>query len=195
MNEIEQASKILRDGGVVIYPTDTAYAIGCRIDNEEAVKRIFGIRKRPENKPILVLADSIKMAQHYFLPLSEKVRSIAEKYWPGGLTIVYACDTTKVPRSVRAGGETLGIRVPDNPLTLSLIQKVGVPLLAPSANFSGEKTPFHYNEIDRDLLNLVDFSFKGSGTSTDVSTILDCSNHPYTIIRQGVVKLDINELQ
>src|SRR3989344_7289462 len=135
--DIEKSIKTLNQGGIVIFPTDTAYGIGCRIDKTNSVRKLFKTRKRPESQPALVLVDSIEMAQNYLMPFDLKVRKLIEKYWPGALTIVYNCQIEKVPSPVRGGGKTLGVRMPDHPLILRLIQEVGVPIFGSSANFHG----------------------------------------------------------
>ena len=89
--DIEKSIKTLNQGGIVIFPTDTAYGIGCRIDKTNSVRKLFKTRKRPESQPALVLVDSIEMAQNYLMPFDLKVRKLIEKYWPGALTIVYNC--------------------------------------------------------------------------------------------------------
>src|SRR3989344_4268821 len=125
-------------GEKVIFPTDAAIGIGCRMDDETGVRRLFKIRKRSENNPMLALVDSIKMAQNYLLHIPKKVQDkLISHYWPGALTIILKCNTDRVPFLVRGGGDTLGVRFPNNPTLLELVSAVGTPILAPSANFSG----------------------------------------------------------
>ena len=120
MNEIEQAVKVFNQGGIVIFPTDTAYGIGCRIDNAKAVQRLFALRKRPLTQPTPVLVASAAMAQEYLLPIPEDVtRKLIEIYWPGALTIILKCIKLKVPELVRGGGNSLGVRNPNNHTILS----------------------------------------------------------------------------
>src|SRR5947209_15450953 len=97
MEQIEQAVKVLNDGGIVIFPTDTAFGIGCRIDNEESIKRLFTIRKRPETQATPVLMTSLKMAEGYLKPVSpEVIEQLIKPYWQGALTIVLSCKNEKV---------------------------------------------------------------------------------------------------
>src|SRR5690348_11073893 len=102
MNEhILKAITILQQGGVIIFPTDTAFGIGCRIDNETAIRRIASIKKRPEGKAMPVLVSSLKMAEPYLQPVSsEVIEQLIKPYWPGALTIVLPCRTEKVPELV-----------------------------------------------------------------------------------------------
>jgi L-threonylcarbamoyladenylate synthase len=189
--KFEKAVEVFKNGGVVIFSTDTAIGIGCRIDDEKAVERLFRIRKRPENKPLLVLVSSIKMAQKYLLPIPEKVKNeMIEPYWPGRLTIILECDTKKVPSLVRSRGDALGIRLPDNLRLQELINRVGVPLVAPSANFAGEKTPFKFGDLDSKLVEQVDYVLcDEESLGKKESTIIDCSVEPWKIVRNGAVKI------
>jgi L-threonylcarbamoyladenylate synthase len=193
--QMQEAVKVFKNGGIVIFPTDTAVGIGCRLDKENSLKRLFEIRKRPKNKPLLVLVDSIEMAQNYLLPIPQKIKDkLINRYWPGKLTIIFKCDTDKVPSLVRNGGTTLGVRLPDNLKLRELIKEVGIPIVAPSANFSGEKTPFKFEELNPNLEKLADYILKeDADLQKNVSTIIDCTVTPWKIIREGGIKYeDIN---
>jgi len=196
MQNLGKAIKILSEGGIVIFPTDTAFGIGCRIDNKSSIKRLFEIRKRPLNQATPVLVGSINMAEKYLRsPLPNNVRHIMDKYWPGALTIIYMCKTIRVPPLVRGGGKNLGVRMPNHKKTLDIIKRVGVPILGPSANFHGQTTPYKSDQIDHKLMSLVDYVLKGDCQLREVSTVIDCSVDPWKIIRQGAVKININNYQ
>jgi L-threonylcarbamoyladenylate synthase len=183
------AIKILKNGGVGIFPTDTVYGIGCRIDAEEAVKKVFSIRNRPEEKAVLVVIDSIEMAEKYLLPIQKEVKELMEKYWPGGLTIILPCNTEKVPAVVRGGGPTLGVRQTNHPVLLNILKEIQVPLIAPSANFAGSPTPTTFEEIDKKLLGMVDCVIDSPSGGSIASTIINCSVSPWAILRQGAVTI------
>lgn len=185
----ESAIKILNRGGIVIFPTDTAFGVGCRIDNTDSIQRLFNIRKRPLKKATPVLVSSIEMAKDYLAPLSNIVRRLMTTYWPGALTIVYKCKTNKVPLPVRGGGENLGVRMPNHPLILKMIEKIGVPILGPSANFYQAPTPYYFEDLDPDFIKLTDGVVKGSSKIHNVSTVIDCTKRPFSIIRQGAEKV------
>ena len=189
--QIEEAVRILKNGGIVIFPTDTAIGIGCRIDNEEAVRKLFEIRKREKNKPVLALVDSVEMAQDYLLSIPKKVKDeLVNIYWPGKLTIVLQARVDKVPSLVTGGTGTLGVRFPNNVTLLQLIKGVGVPIVAPSANFSGEKTPFSFDDLNPELVKQADFILKGKvDLENNVSTIIDCTVEPWKVIREGATKI------
>ena len=187
---IKKAIEVLKQGGIVIFPTDTAFGIGCVIDNENAVKKLFKIRKRPENKATPVLVDTVKMAQDYLQPIPKDVIDrLIEPYWPGGLTIVLPGFAEKVPDLVRGGGKTIGVRIPAHPVIRAIIRGLGKPVLGPSANFAGEKTPYKLSDLNPDLLRLVDYVVEEEAYGKEASTVIDCSVIPWKILREGVVKI------
>lgn len=190
--QIEKAVKVLKEGGIVIFPTDTAFAIGCRIDDEAAIKRLFTIRKRPENQATPVLFDSVETIENYLLAIPQEVKErLMDKYWPGALTIVLPCKTDKVPDLVRGNSSNLGVRIPDNDITCSIIKKVGVGILGPSANFHGESSVYDFKDLNSELVNFVDYIVEGECKLKVVSTVIDCSVSPWKIIREGAVKLNL----
>ena len=192
MNDLDQAIKIVKQGGIVIFPTDTAYGIGCRIDSDKSVEKLYEIRKRPKEKAMPVLFDSISRVKEYLLPFDVRAEALMDKYWPGALTIILPCRLNSVPSVVRGGGDTLGVRIPDHDLVLGLITGANVPIIGSSANFSGEKTPFTFSGLDKRLIKLVDFVLEGKTWGKEkTSTVIDCSRDPWEIIRQGEVMPDL----
>lgn len=188
--DVQKAIKVLEQGGIIIFPTDTAFGIGCRIDDENAVERLFKIRKRPAEKATPVLVDTVKMAQDYLEHVPhEVIDALIEPYWPGALTIVMRCKTDRVPLLVRGGGDTLGVRIPNHPIARSIIRNLGIPILGPSANFAGEQTPYSLEDINPELGKLVDFVVPGKCSVKQASTVIDCSIKPWKILREGAIKL------
>lgn len=181
----------LNKGGILIYPTDTAYGIGCRIDKPESIDRLFRIRRRPAGQPMPVLVDSVEMALQYFhFPIPEKMKTLLIKYWPGALTAVYYCKKNMIYPKIRADGETVGLRTPDHHIPLTLIRAAGVPIIGTSANFHGAPTPYAISDIDRDLVSLVDGVIEGKCSAGQASTVLDCTINPWKILRQGAVVIE-----
>lgn len=189
MNKIQQAAGILGQGGIIIFPTDTVYGIGCRMDSVTAVNRLNRLLKRSSTQPLPVLVNSQEMAEKYLQPLPDKIYELMYKYWPGGLTIVYYCRTRLVPKAVRGGGNTLGVRIPDHDIPQQLIEKVKVPLVGTSANFHGAKTPCKIDDLDQNLLQTADATVVGDCKLRQASTVIDCTQEPWRILRQGVVRL------
>lgn len=189
MEEIKQAAKIIKQGGIVIFPTDTAYGIGCSLSNVKAIKRLFKIRKRPTTQATPVLFPSIEWIEYYIPSVDNEVRELMEKYWPGALTIVLPCHIDKVPDLVRGGGDNLGVRIPDNDKILDIMKLAETPILGPSANFHGEKTPYSFEELNKDLVKIADFVVKGEVKLKQASTVLDCTKKPWQVLREGAVKI------
>lgn len=191
MNDVLKAAEILKNGGIVIYPTDTAFGIGCLIDNDKAVERLFSLRKRPIDKAVPVLASDLHMLEQYLLPVPHQViETLINPYWPGGLTIVLNCNTEKVPELVR-NQDTLGVRVPNHLTTLELINAVGAPIVGCSANFAGEPTPYRFEDLDPELIKLVDYVIPGETITKEASTVIDVTQDPWKILRKGAVTINL----
>ena len=187
---LEKAAEILKKGGVGIFSTDTAFAIGCRIDDEKAVARLFDIKGRDASKATPVLVSSVTMAQAYLQPIPEDIKKkFLKRFWPGALTVVLPCLPEKVLSLVRGGGDTLGVRMPNSNQTQQLIDLVGFPLLGTSANFSGKAPAHQLSDLDPKLIAMVDFVLPGVCDHLMVSTVVDASVTPWKILRQGKITI------
>ena len=190
--QVDEAVQVLNRGGIIIFPTDTAFGIGCRMDNQEAVEKLFKIRNRPATQPTPVLVSDLEMAQAYVKEIPEDViRNLIKPFWPGVLTIILKANLDRVPLLVRGGTETVGVRMPNNPIIGELIDKVGVPVLGPSANFHGTNTPYELKDLDPKLIALVDYVLEGQCSVKQVSTVIDCTQTPWKVLRQGAVSVKI----
>lgn len=187
--QLQKAIDIARGGGIVIFPTDTAFGIGCRIDDPKAVDRLFKIRMRPRTQATPVLVASKAMAKAYFSAPSYIVRRLMDWYWPGALTIIAPCKKNLVYSPIRGAGKNIGLRMPNHEVTLAIIRGVGVPILGPSANFHGHGTPFQFTDLDPELVKQVDYVVSGECPLKEASTVVDASVLPIRIVRQGAVKL------
>jgi L-threonylcarbamoyladenylate synthase len=191
-NQVDEAVKIFNQGGIVIFPTDTAFGIGCRIDNEKAIKKLFKIRNRPAIQPAPILVNGLEMIKEYVIEVSTGVtQKLINPFWPGALTIVLKANTANIPSLVRGGGGTIGIRMPNNPIALAIIEKIGVPILGPSANFHGEETPYEFKALNKELISLVDYIVEGECKGKKASTVIDCIKTPWQILRQGEIDIKI----
>lgn len=186
---MKNIQSVLHNDGIIIFPTDTAFGIGCRIDRVRAVDRLFKLRKRPLTQATPVLVSSEEMALSYFDNPSDIVRRLMKNYWPGALTIVAKCKKELIYSPIRGGTGTVGLRMPNHEVLLSIIKEAGVPILGPSANFHGEPTPYRFEDLDIEFTKLVDFVVPGECSVKEASTVVDCSVDPYKIIRLGAVKL------
>ncbi|MFI5265350.1 MAG: L-threonylcarbamoyladenylate synthase [Candidatus Levyibacteriota bacterium] len=189
-NNIQEAVKVFKNGGIVVFPTDTAYGIGCRMDNADSVRKVFEIKKRKLRNALLVLVDSIEMAEKY-VKFDPRVSILVKKYWPGGLSIFLNTKLGKVPGIVTANSNALAVRWPKHKTIEKIIATVGVPIIATSANISGDATPFTLEQVDKKILDHVDLVFEGKCTYEQESTIIDCSANPWKIIRKGAAEIKL----
>ncbi len=190
----KQAIEILKEGGIIIYPTDTAYGVGCRIDKEESVKRLFSLRRRPLNMATPVLFSSVEQVRKYVVSIPEDVEeNLVKKFWPGALTIILSAKIEKIPELVRGGGKTVGVRIPDHEVALTLITGVGIPLIGTSANFHGVQTPYAIEDLSPEFISLTDGVVAGICSKKKESTVIDCSVTPWEVRRQGAIIIKRNE--
>lgn len=177
---------MVKSGGVVIFPTDTIYGIGCDPYNDRSVRRIFSIKGRDEKKPLPVLVHSVEDAEK-IVSLGSAGRELAEKYWPGALTIVAPIADRKISLNVTAGSDSLAVRVPANKCILSLLSHCRY-LVGTSANRSGEMALKSAHEVFNSSLDGYDALLDGGLTEKGIeSTIVDITGRP-KIIREGAIK-------
>lgn len=181
---------IMRGGGLVAVPTETVYGLAGNGLDEKAVAEIYEVKGRPEVKPLSLMVHDAASMERYCESVPPQAYTLAKRFWPGPLTIVMKAKPC-VPEIVRAGGETVGLRCPDHPLTLELLEKSRVPFAAPSANPSGESSPKNadsvLNYFDGKIDAVLDGGECGIGRE---STLIDLSRMPYRILRQGALPAD-----
>lgn len=188
-NGIDNASEIILNGGLVAVPTETVYGLAANGLCQEAVSNIYSVKGRPKIKPVsLMVADESAM-ELCWESVPDSARVLARRFWPGPLTIVMTANST-VPDIVRAGGKTVGLRCPDHELTLSLLRSCAVPLAAPSANPSGCASPKTADGVLEYFDGLIDAVIDGGKCALGVeSTVIDISEVPYKILREGAVSM------
>lgn len=184
-----QAQKILKNGGIGLLPTDTTYIITCRIDNKSTLERLFAIKERSSTQAVPVLVCDIDMAKSYVAINQEIEEKLIQRYWPGALTVVASCDTEKVLPLIRGQGQTLGVRQPNYPELLEMIRAIGVPIVGTSANFHGKPTAYAKENLDPELIKMVDCVVDGKTFAGNASTVIDCSQKPWKILRQGAIEI------
>ena len=181
---------ILINGGLIIFPTETVYGIGCKFDDEEAIKKIFKIKNRPVSHPLILHIGSKSLLEKYAVDIPEDALTLAEKFWPGPLTLILK--KNKVVKSVVTGGqETVGIRMPNHPVTLNIINKLGSAIVGPSANYYSRLSTTRISDIPEGLKDAVDLIVDGGHCEVGIeSTIIDFStNDTYSILREGNITL------
>ena len=184
-----RALEVLRRGGVVAYPTDTVYGVGCRIDQEAAVLRIYALKGRAPTEPLPVLLADPAQLDEYGTAISAAARRLAALHWPGALTIVVR-RSARIPALVAGGGETIGLRVPGHPLPRALIRELGVPIVGTSANSHGAQPPLTAQQVVFDLGDRVDLVIDGGRASLGrESTVIDATVDPPRVLRQGAIIL------
>jgi L-threonylcarbamoyladenylate synthase len=186
--DIYKCASIISSGGIVVYPTDTIYGIGCDPYNDDSVERIFKIKGRNKKRPLPILACSIEDIEK--IVFLEKIgKLLACKYWPGALTIVSPLKDDNISSQLRAGKNSIGVRIPNNKCTLLLL-KYCKYLAGTSANISGEKPPKSALEVMLSTLDNFDALLDGGTVEKGVeSTIVDISDPTAPkIIREGAIK-------
>lgn len=187
-DNLTQAAEIIRRGGLVGVPTETVYGLAGNGLDERAVRQIYEVKGRPEVKPLALMVPDAGEIDHYCLEVPEAAKALAEKFWPGPLSIVLKAKTDIVPDIVRAGGSTVSLRCPDHPMTLEALRLSGLPFAAPSANPSGSPSPKTAEEVYAYFSGQIDAVIDGGpcGIGRE-STILDMSRTPYRILRLGAL--------
>ena len=153
-DDISKANSVLKDGGIIIYPTDTVWGIGCDATVSLAINTVINLKQNRGNKGFIVLMDSVKMVEKYFTSLQDRIKPVLLDQRP---TTVIIQDPVGLPKSVLGPDGSLAVRIPKDPICLQLIRGLGKPLLSTSANFSGKQVPGQFSEISLELLNGVDF--------------------------------------
>jgi L-threonylcarbamoyladenylate synthase len=186
-SNIMLAAQIVRKGGLVIYPTETVYGLGCDPFNVEAVKRILKV-KNNRNKPLPVLAANMVYAERVAL-VSTTGKKLAAKFWPGPLTLVFS-KKSSFPDDVTLGWASVGLRIPNNNVALRLIRLCGGLLIGSSANRTGEMPPRTVQEISGDLKEMVDVILDGGTVTQGISsTVVDLTSEKPKILRKGPISL------
>lgn len=188
---IEKASVIILNGGVVAFPTETFYGLGADAFNERALRRIFEIKGREGNKPLLLLLAEV----NWLAPLVKRIPPLAQKlmdrFWPGPLTLVFEAQTHLSPLITGNTGK-VGLRISSNSLTQTLVQTIGKPITGTSANLSGKPSPTTAEEVIDALGNKVEAILDGGKTPGGIgSTVLDISGPSPLIIRQGALPYEV----
>ncbi len=189
-----QAVDLLNKSEVVAFPTETVYGLGAVATDEEAVKKIFAAKGRPSDNPLIVHIGTIEELSYYTYDIPEVAKICMEHFWPGPLTIVMKAKVDVLAPSVSAGLQTVGIRMPDHPVALKLLQQLKKPLAAPSANRSGKPSPTKASHVYEDLAGIIPCILDGGITGIGVeSTVLDVTLDVPVILRPGGVTKEMLE--
>jgi L-threonylcarbamoyladenylate synthase len=180
---------------VVAFPTDTVYGVGAHAFSPEAVAALFAAKNRPTTKAIPILVARIEDMASVAYPVPSIAWWLVERFWPGGLTLVLPC-VEKIPSIVTAGGDTVALRCPDHAVPLALINALGAPLAATSANLSGQASPTSADQVVEQLKGRVPLVIDGGQCPVRVSsTVIDLSVSPPRLLRAGAIPTEkLNDL-
>jgi L-threonylcarbamoyladenylate synthase len=187
---ISEAAAAIRRGGLAAFPTETVYGLGADAFNEEAVRRIYAVKGRPSDNPMIVHVARASDAGRLTPALSPGMVRLIEAFWPGPLTLVVP-KAAGLPGAVTGGLGTVALRMPDDPVALELIRRADTQVAAPSANLSGRPSPTRGAHVARELAGLVDVILSGGDCRVGIeSTVLDLSGERPMILRPGAVTAD-----
>lgn len=190
IEKIKKAANVIIKGGLVAFPTETVYGLGANALNPKACAKIFEVKKRPLNKPLIILIAKKKDIYNLSLDVSKIALKLIQKFWPGPLTLVLK-KSEVVPDVVTAGFTTVGIRMPGSKIALSLIREAGKPVASSSANLSGKRFSVDAQHVLYDLKDKIDMIIDGGDTEIGIeSTILDLTCDPPYMLRQGAISIE-----
>ncbi len=185
--QIQEAARWLRQGEVVAFPTETVYGLGANAFDEQAVQRIFEVKGRPNDNPLIVHVSRLEDVEKIVDEIPEQAQCLMDRFWPGPLSLVLPQAKAVCP-GVTAGLSTVAVRMPDHPLALALIQAAQTPLAAPSANRSGKPSPTSAEHVLQDLGESIVGVLDGGPTGVGLeSTVVDLSGAEPMILRPGSI--------
>lgn len=179
--KVEQAANLIREGKLVVIPTETVYGIAANMLNEKTIQRLYAVKQRPKDKPFSLHIAAKEEVEKYAIDIAPFAWRLIERFWPGPITLLLKSkDNNKV-----------GIRMPNHKVALAIIKKVGLPLVCPSANISGNSAPCICQEVLRDLNGRVDLVVDSGRTKLgEESTVVDVTKLPIEILREGALPQD-----
>lgn len=186
-NDLLEAAQYIKEGKLVLFPTETVYGIGANGLDDNAVKKIFIAKNRAQDNPLILHISNIKMIEKFTKDITELEKELINAFFPGPLTIILK-RKDNVPNSVTAGLDTVGIRMPENRIARDLIELSDTPIAAPSANISGKPSGTNVQDIFEELNNKVDYILDGGDTKIGLeSTVIRVINNKIHILRPGKI--------
>lgn len=186
-NQTSEAADILKKGGIVAIPTETVYGLAANVFDEAAVKNIFKAKGRPSDNPLIVHISKLSDVCNIVSEFPEEAKKLADKFWPGPLTMILP-KNKNIPDCVTGGMNSVAVRFPSHEIAREIIEKSGVPLVAPSANISGRPSPTKFEHVVHDLSGKVDALLDGGDCKVGVeSTVLSLVNAVPVLLRPGLI--------
>jgi len=189
-DNLKRIKEVLDNDGIITFPTDTVYGIGCNCYSEKALKKLFSFKNRPLSKPINVLTDSVEKIKLVSSHINEKELELINKYLPGDLTIILD-KKENVPDLLTANLKTIGVRIPNHIFALEILKNYPYPLATTSVNLSGESPGIEVSDFIEEFKDKVDIIIDGGKSPIGVaSTIVRVENNKINILREGNLKVE-----
>jgi L-threonylcarbamoyladenylate synthase len=185
-----EAAQVICNGGIVAFPTETVYGLGANIFDENAIRKIFEAKKRPNDNPLIAHVGNLSQIDQLVKSITPNAKKFINAFFPGPLTLVLE-KSEEVPLAATANLSTVGVRMPRNQLAQEFLKYCETPLVAPSANLSGRPSPTSWNAVFEDLDGRIDCILQGETTEIGLeSTVVDCTSDVPLILRSGAVTLE-----
>lgn len=191
---LNKAAQIIKNGGIVAFPTETVYGLGANGLDENACKKIFDVKNRKRDNPLILHVTNQEMVEELTSEITDDQKKLMDNLWPGPLTIIFK-KSDKVNDVVSCGRDTVAIRNPSNEIARFLINNSKCPIAAPSANISGRPSPTNAQDVYNDMKGKIEMILDGGNSNIGIeSTVVDLTEKPYTILRPGFfIKEDLEE--
>lgn len=187
---LEQAIGALQNGGVIAFPTDTVYGIGASLEHPQALRRIYDLKGRSPDKPLPILIARVEMLDMLSPDVDERLVDLAEQFWPGALTIVMPA-ADHLPAEVKAPDNTIGVRLPNHSIPLSIAERAGGAIATTSANFSGQHSTHTASEIREAFGSAIDIILDGGfAPQENPSTVIRVVDGDIEVLREGVISTE-----
>lgn len=187
---LEQAISALQHGGVIAFPTDTVYGIGASLDHPDALRRIYDLKGRTPDKPLPILIARVEMLDSLSPDVDERLVDLAEQFWPGALTIVVPA-ADHLPAEVKAPDNTIGVRLPNHSIPLSIAERAGGAIATTSANISGQESAHAASEIRDAFGARIDVILDGGfAPQANPSTVIRVVEDQIVVLREGVISAE-----
>ena len=186
---VNKAVEVILKGGVIGYPTETVYGLGVNALSDTAVEKIFELKGREKNKPILIIAAELDQVKKLVASFPHQAEILAKSFWPGPLTMVLEA-SDHLSESLLGGGNWIGVRIPDNQICLELLKQCGVPITSTSANISGQKNPISAAEVCENFGDKLDLIIDGGDSTSPLpSTVIGFEDDQVTLFREGAISI------
>ena len=191
LDVIDKAVRLIQDGELVAFPTDTLYGIGCNAFNLEATEKLFLLKERPFSKPINLLISELNQIKQIVTEISVPAQKLISNFWPGALTIIFPKKKGTL-ENISGGSDSIGVRMPNYIITLQIIKRTNLPLAVTSANLSGKESSTTAEEVINHFQNKIPMIIDGGKTPLELgSTIVDVSEKKPKILREGYISSDL----